>query len=96
MSIALAAQGDTVTARRWADSALRAVPDTTRPAPTDAFYASAALVRTGQTDRGLRLLERANAENAWLWFYMTSPLFDGVRQHPRFVTVSQRSKPPGA
>ena len=96
MAVALAAQGDSANARRWADSAVRAVPDTARPGPTDAFYASAALVRSGQIDRGLGLLERARSDNAWLWFYMTSPLFDAVRAEPRFVRVSNRAKPPGA
>jgi len=42
------------------------------------------------------VLERTNQENAWLWFYMTSPLFDAVRQHKRFVRISDRAKPPGA
>jgi len=96
MAIALAARGDSANARRWADSTVRAVPDTVRPGPTDAFYASAALVRTGQVGRGLGLLERASSDNAWLWFYMTSPLFDAVRTEPRFVRVSNRAKPPGA
>ena len=96
MAIALALGGDTATARRWADSAFRAVPDTTRLSATDAFYVAAALVRTGQTDRGLDMLERTNSENAWLWFYMTSPLFDPVRTHARFVRISDRAKPPGA
>jgi len=96
MAVALALGGDTATARRWADSAFRAVPDTTRLSVTDAFYVAAALVRTGQVDRGLDVLERTNQENAWLWFYMTSPLFDAVRQHKRFVRISDRAKPPGA
>jgi hypothetical protein len=42
------------------------------------------------------MLERSSSENAWLWFYMTSPLFDGVRTDKRFVRVSERAKPPGA
>jgi serine/threonine-protein kinase len=96
MAIAVALGGDTATARRWADSAFHAVPDTTRLSATDAFYIAAALVRTGQTDRGLDVLERTNPENAWLWFYMTSPLFDPVRTHARFVRISDRAKPPGA
>jgi len=96
MAVALALGGDTTTARRWADSALHAVPDTTRLSATDAFYIAAALVRTGQVDRGLDVLERTNRENAWLWFYMTSPLFDPVRQDKRFVRISDRAKPPGA
>ena len=95
MAIALALAGDSVAARRWADSAYHAVPDTTRLSATDAFYIAAALVRTGQTERGLSVLERTNPENAWLWFYMTSPLFDPVRTHPRFVRISNRAKPPG-
>jgi TolB-like protein/Tfp pilus assembly protein PilF len=96
MAIAVALGGDTVTAQRWADSAFHAVPDTTHLSATDAFYVAAALVRTGQTDRGLDVLERTNPENAWLWFYMTSPLFDAVRTHARFVRISNRAKPPGA
>jgi serine/threonine-protein kinase len=96
MAIALAASGDTVSARRWADSTVSLVPDTTRLSPTDGLYVAAALVRTGQRDRGLSMLERASPVGAWLWFYMTSPLFDGVRQHPRFVRLSERAKPPGA
>jgi len=96
MAVALAASGDTANARRWADSTVRAVPDTTRLSPTDALYVTAALVRTGQTARGLGLLERASPVGAWMWFYMTSPLFDGVRSHPRFVQLSDRAKPPGA
>ena len=75
---------------------MHAVPDTTRLSATDAFYIAAALVRTGQVDRGLDVLERTNRENAWLWFYMTSPLFDPVRQDKRFVRISDRAKPPGA
>ena len=63
--------------------------------PTDALYVAAAFVRTGQPERGFQMLERATEQNAWLWFYMTSPLFDGVRSHPRFVRVSDRAKPPG-
>jgi tetratricopeptide (TPR) repeat protein len=96
MAIALAASGDTLGARRWADSTLRSVPDTTRPSATDAFYAAAALVHTGQAERGLGILERVSPPSAWLWFYMTSPLFDPVRSHERFVRVSERAKPPGA
>ena len=96
MAIALAANGDTVNARHWADSTFRSVPDTTRLSATDALYVAAAFVRTGQTARGLSMLERSSSENAWLWFYMTSPLFDGVRTDKRFVRVSERAKPPGA
>ena len=96
MAIALALGGDSTAARRWADSAFHAVPDTARLSVTDAFYVAAALVRTGQVERGLDALERTNQENAWLWFYMTSPLFDSVRQHERFVRISDRAKPPGA
>ena len=96
MAIALAASGDTVNARHWADSTFRSVPDTTRLSATDALYVAAAFVRTGQTARGLSMLERSSPENAWLWFYMTSPLFDGVRTDKRFVRVSERAKPPGA
>jgi hypothetical protein len=96
MAIALAASGDTLSARQWADSTFRSVSDTTRPSATDAFYAAAAFVRTGQTERGLDILERVSPPTAWLWFYMTSPLFDGVREHERFVRASDRAKPPGA
>ena len=96
MAIALAVSGDTASARHWADSTIRLVPDTTRLSPTDALYVGAALVRTGQPARGLGMLERASPVGAWLWFYMTSPLFDGVRNHPRFVRLSERAKPPGA
>jgi serine/threonine-protein kinase len=96
MAIATASGGDIASGRRWADSAFRAVPDTTHLSATDAFYIAAALVRTGQTERGLDVLERTNPENAWLWFYMTSPLFDPVRTHRRFVRISDRAKPPGA
>jgi serine/threonine-protein kinase len=96
MAIALAAKGDSAGAREWADSASRAVSNRNQPSATDAFYAAAALVRTGQVDRGLTILERADPENAWLWFYMTSPMFDPVRTHPRFVRVSNRARPPGA
>jgi serine/threonine-protein kinase len=96
MAIAHALGGDTVTARQWADRALHAAPDTMQFSPTDAFYIAAALLRTGQTDRGLAVLERANPANAWLWFYMTSPLFDAVRTNARFVRISNRAKPPGA
>ena len=53
------------------------------------------LIWTGQTERGLRMLEHAQPVGAWLWFYMTSPLFDRVRTHPRFVRLSERAKPPG-
>ena len=63
--------------------------------PTDALYVAAAFVRTGQPERGFQMLERATERNAWLWFYMTSPLFDGVRNHPRFIRVSDGAKPPG-
>ena len=87
--------GDTTTARRWADSTVRLVPDTSRLSPTDALYVSAALIRTGQVERGLGMLEHTQPAGAWLWFYMTSPLFDPVRTHPRFVRVSERAKPPG-
>jgi TolB-like protein/tetratricopeptide (TPR) repeat protein/tRNA A-37 threonylcarbamoyl transferase component Bud32 len=95
MATALALGGDTATARRWTDSAFRQLPDTNQLSPTDAFYVAAAFVRTGQPERGFQMLERANERNAWLWFYMTSPLFDGVRNNPRFVRVSDRAKPPG-
>jgi tetratricopeptide (TPR) repeat protein len=95
MAVALALGGDTTTARRWADSTVRLVPDTSQLSPTDALYVSAALIRTGQVERGLGMLEHARPAGAWLWFYMTSPLFDRVRTHPRFVRVSERAKPPG-
>jgi len=95
MATALALGGDTVGAQRWADSAFRQLPDTNQLSPTDALFVAAAFVRTGQSERGLQMLERASERNAWLWFYMTSPLFDGVRNHPRFVRVSDRAKPPG-
>jgi TolB-like protein/tetratricopeptide (TPR) repeat protein len=96
MAVALALGGDSTAARRWADSTVRLLPDTTRLSPTDALYVGAALVRTGQTDRGIDMLERAEPKGAWLWFYMTSPLFDGVRTNARFVRLSDRAKPPGA
>ena len=96
MAVALALGGDSAAARRWADSTVRLLPDTMRLSPTDALYVGAALVRTGQTDRGIAMLERAEPKGAWLWFYMTSPLFDGVRTNPRFVRLSDRAKPPGA
>ena len=96
MAVALALGGDSAAARRWADSTVRLVPDTTRLSPTDALYVGAALVRTGQTDRGIGMLERAEPKGAWLWFYMTSPLFDGVRTNRRFVRLSDLAKPPGA
>jgi hypothetical protein len=95
MAVALALGGDTTAARRWADSTVRLVPDTAQLSPTDALYVSAALIRTGQVERGLNMLEHAKPAGAWLWFYMTSPLFDRVRTHPRFVRVSERAKPPG-
>jgi serine/threonine-protein kinase len=96
MAVALALGGDSVAARRWADSTVRLLPDTTRLSPTDALYVGAALVRTGQMERGIAMLERAEPKGAWLWFYMTSPLFDAVRTNPRFVRLSDRAKPPGA
>ena len=96
MAVALAAASDSATARQWADSAVRLTPDTLRLSPTDALYVGAALVRTGQADRGIAMLERAEPKGAWLWFYMTSALFDGVRTRPRFVRLSERAKPPGA
>jgi hypothetical protein len=96
MAVALALGGDSTTARRWADSTVHLLPDTTRLSPTDALHVGAAHVRTGQTDRGIDMLERAEPKGAWLWFYMTSPLFDGVRTNARFVRLSDRAKPPGA
>ena len=96
MAVALASSGDSAGARKWVDSLLRIVPDTTRLSPTDALYVGGALVRTGQPARGLDMLERAQPAGAWLWFYMTSPLFDAVRDQPRFIKLSERARPPGA
>ena len=41
----------------------------------------------------LDLLERTRPRSAWLWFYFQDPLYDKVRDHPRFRRVVEEVEP---
>ncbi len=93
LAAALFALGDSAAARLEIERARGAVVDPDRPGPTDALYLGGALVALGRIDDALDVLERARPRSAWLWFYLQSPEFDRIREHPRFQAVSEAADP---
>lgn len=93
--------GQTERANRRLDSAFAAVhwpggvPDSAVPVRNAYDPALAALV-LGRRDVALTILEKASPRGPWLWSYLIFPGFDSLRSNPRFITVYEESKPPGA
>jgi eukaryotic-like serine/threonine-protein kinase len=87
------AAGDTAAARARLQGLERELRGTDHPTVTDAAWLGRALVAHGDTARALDLLERARPRGARLWFYLRSPEFDGVREHPRFRRLVEESQP---
>jgi tetratricopeptide (TPR) repeat protein len=61
--------------------------------PTEALYASGALLALGRKEEMLDLLERTRPRGAQLWFYLRNPEFNPVRADPRFARIVRESDP---
>ena len=61
--------------------------------PTEALYASGALLALGRKAEMLDLLERTRPRGAQLWFYLRNPEFNPVRTDPRFARIVRESDP---
>jgi TolB-like protein/DNA-binding SARP family transcriptional activator len=64
-----------------------------RPSNTDVRFLGGALAAFGRTDEALDLIEHSEPRGGTLWFYMRSPDFDAVREHPRFQRVWSEADP---
>ena len=78
-------------ARARADSLARAHPPDTRETRSILVVVAAALVASGDTDRGLAVLDRAvGSPGAGFWSTLASPRWDPVRNDPRFRAIAAR------
>ncbi len=92
LAVALAAAGEQAEARRaFSDAVDRA------GAPpygvTPGTYLGMAAVGLGDRARALELLSATEPRGAWFWFYLQSPIFDGLRSDPAFRRLVDPADP---
>ena len=63
------------------------------PPPTEALFASGALLALGREREALELLERTRPRGAQLWFYLRNPEFHSLRTNPRFMRIEKDADP---
>jgi tetratricopeptide (TPR) repeat protein len=86
------AEGDRAAATAEMHRLLGALTPEETP-PTEALFASGALLALGRQREVLEILERSKPRGAQLWFYLRNPEFNPLRAHPRFMRVEQDADP---
>jgi TolB-like protein len=88
--------GDTVAARALLSRVLQALPDTSWVAllEEEQMMPAVALVKLGDRDGALTLLEHVHPRGARLWSALRAPDLDPLRSEPRFQNLVEESRPP--
>lgn len=95
LAIVDAQSGDSATARALVDRVLRALPDSAWAALLEEqTIPVVALVKLGDQNGALALLERIRPRGARLWSALRAPDLDPLRSDPRFRRLVEESRPP--
>ncbi|HKP28797.1 MAG TPA: protein kinase [Gemmatimonadales bacterium] len=86
------AEGNRAAASAELNHLLRVVTPEETP-PTEALFASGALLALGRQREVLEILERSKPRGAQLWFYLRNPEFNPLRANPRFVRIERDADP---
>jgi serine/threonine-protein kinase len=88
--------GDTAAARARLAGVIARLPNPERPDYTAGQWIALAHLRMGDRERALAVLETVRPRGINLWFIMRDPGFDPIRETPRFRSLEQHIRPPGA
>jgi TolB-like protein/Tfp pilus assembly protein PilF len=88
--------GDTLAARARLERLVRGFIDPEHPGLYDGVNIAAGFARIGDRERALDLIERVVPRGILLWTNLQSPLFDPIRDEPRFQRLMAELRPPGA
>lgn len=86
--------GDTLAARARVERLLSEAPSPTPWAGVQGWHAVAgALIALGDHERALDYLEQVRPRGPYLWFWLSTPEFDPIRQHPRLQRLIEEARP---
>lgn len=93
LAAALTRLGQQADAEQALTQARAALVQPARPSSTEGYYLAAALLLMGRPAESLDVLAAARPRGAWLWFYFQSPIFDPIRNEPRFQQIIAEADP---